>query len=288
MIDFWQQSAAELQLPPATVACVVRAAAQYELPPGLVLSVMKVEGGVDGAVHRNSNGSYDYGLMQINSVWLPKLATMGITRDHLVHRTCDNVSVAAWIMRQNLDASDHFWKGVGNYHSRNARANQDYQRKIASAARQLPETWQWWNPKGWSMKNLVALLPWKNRAGQPGDTGPTPDGTVTAMLDAPTASADLASAPVGASIPVTSLRTTIAPVVPGAATPIPASATTVRPPDRSALQAVVFTEHPPVPATASAHPRLAWRHGPWSNPLAWGLFEGQTLTLGALASAGTP
>lgn len=275
MIDFWQQSAAELQLPPTTVACVVRAAAQYELPPGLVLSVMKVEGGVDGAVHRNSNGSYDYGLMQINSIWLPKLAAMGITRDRLVHRTCDNVSVAAWIMRQNLDASDQFWKGVGNYHSRNARANQAYQRKIATAARQLPEAWQWWNPKGWSLQNLVAQLPWKKRAKQP-DTPPLNDNAV-ALRSASHAS-PLASAPMGASEALASQRIALRSRI---ATFPPAPMATMRTAASASLQASVLVEPTSVPAVP---PRATWQQGPWSTPLTWSLYEGEALTLSTLAS----
>lgn len=271
MIDFWQQTAAELQLPPATVACVVRAAAQYDLPPGLVLSVMKVEGGVDGAVHRNSNGSYDYGLMQINSVWLPKLASMGFTREHLVHQACDNVSVASWILRQNLDASDHFWKGVGNYHSRNVRANQDYQRKIAAAARKLPEGWQWWNPNGWNLKTLAARLPW-NRDGSP---------ALPEVMEA-SATPDAAS---GATL-VKAGFTGVIKI--GAYTPIPARAITAQitvpvgaGASHTPLQGLAFTPSPSMPSGRAGASRLASAQpGAWSGAARWG--KGATMTLGSL------
>lgn len=46
-----------------------------------------------------TNGSDDYGLMQINSYWEPTLRRMGIPWDSLAD-PCTNVTVGAWVLSQ--------------------------------------------------------------------------------------------------------------------------------------------------------------------------------------------
>ncbi|WP_226019909.1 lytic transglycosylase domain-containing protein [Serratia symbiotica] len=58
--------------------------------------------GVIGLNKKNEKGiSEDVGLMQINSSWLPKLASMGITRKDLLENPFQNVFVGAWILAIN-------------------------------------------------------------------------------------------------------------------------------------------------------------------------------------------
>ena len=52
------------------LACMAGAAAFYHLPPRVLPSIQAVEGGAIGAVHLNSDGSQDLGLMQINTSWV--------------------------------------------------------------------------------------------------------------------------------------------------------------------------------------------------------------------------
>ena len=56
------------------LACMAAAAAFYHLPPRVLPSIQLVEGGRAGVVSRNSDGSEDLGLMQVNSIWIPALA----------------------------------------------------------------------------------------------------------------------------------------------------------------------------------------------------------------------
>lgn len=85
-------------IPPPT-ACIVQAEARYSVPANLIRSVLHAEGAGPGVINKNSNGSEDLGWMQINTLWLPKLARYGITRKTLLYNPCINVGVGAWILR---------------------------------------------------------------------------------------------------------------------------------------------------------------------------------------------
>ena len=55
-------------------ACMMLAAQTYSVPPAILVGIYKAEGGQVGQEVRNTNGSYDLGPMQINTVWMPELA----------------------------------------------------------------------------------------------------------------------------------------------------------------------------------------------------------------------
>lgn len=84
-----------------------------------------------GAVHRNTNGSVDYGVMQINSVHLTALARYGISKAMLME-ACTNIYVAAWHLRQKINKYGNTWTAVGAYHSEARKERDDYAMKIAS------------------------------------------------------------------------------------------------------------------------------------------------------------
>ena len=80
---------------PAYDRCFDQAGDFYTINADLLRAIARVEsGGNPAAVNRNTNGSEDVGLMQINSWWLPRLAAYGISRDHLLD-PCTNISVGA-------------------------------------------------------------------------------------------------------------------------------------------------------------------------------------------------
>ena len=68
------------------------------------------------AVNRNTNGSEDIGLMQINTSWLPTLARYGIRREHLFNG-CVSAYVGAWILASNVRRFGPNWKAVGAYNA---------------------------------------------------------------------------------------------------------------------------------------------------------------------------
>lgn len=75
---------------------------------------------------RNSNkdGSYDVGLMQINSRHFSRLATYGITEKKLLKEPCTSVMVGAWILAEFIQRMGYNWNAVGAY---NAGARSDRQ-----------------------------------------------------------------------------------------------------------------------------------------------------------------
>ncbi|MBF0872103.1 MAG: transglycosylase SLT domain-containing protein [Gluconobacter japonicus] len=115
--------------------CVTAAASRYHLPVILLQAVLKTENGKRGTISKNSNGSYDIGPAQINSIHLPELARLGISRDALLADDCLNVHVGAWILSRNIGASTpadsrKFWERVGNYNSATPIFNHAYQLRI--------------------------------------------------------------------------------------------------------------------------------------------------------------
>lgn len=125
------------------VACIEAAAAAHELPAGIILILLDVEGGRLGEVSGNRNQTVDIGPMQVNEIWLDKLASHWRASREQTYRAlrdefCANVEGGAWILRQALDqAGGDFWEGVGLYHSRNEPHKSNYLRKVYERARQL-------------------------------------------------------------------------------------------------------------------------------------------------------
>jgi hypothetical protein len=108
-------------------ACIQFAATRYAVPSPLLRAIIAVEGGHHGGRHKNSNDSVDYGLMQINSIWLPILEPYGYTPAILADNDCKNVLAGAYILRLSLNRSEHgFWWGVGHYHSWTPTLAHDY------------------------------------------------------------------------------------------------------------------------------------------------------------------
>ncbi len=125
------------------VACIEAAAAAHELPAGIILILLDVEGGRLGEVSGNRNQTVDIGPMQVNEIWLDKLAAHWRASREETYRAlrdefCANVEGGAWILRQALDqAGGDFWEGVGLYHSRNEPHKSSYLRKVYERARRL-------------------------------------------------------------------------------------------------------------------------------------------------------
>ena len=76
-------------------------AQKYSVNHFLLYSIAKTESNLNPvAIGRNSNGSYDIGLMQINSSWLPKLRQYGITEEHLLDPCVSLVSFPRFFVCQ--------------------------------------------------------------------------------------------------------------------------------------------------------------------------------------------
>jgi soluble lytic murein transglycosylase-like protein len=110
--------------------CINEAAIEYHVPAKLIISLLNVERGKNGAVEKNKNGTYDIGSMQINSSWLYDLKKHGITREDVQFNPCINVKVGAWILGKYIAGENDLMSGIGDYHSHTKRYNQDYSEKV--------------------------------------------------------------------------------------------------------------------------------------------------------------
>jgi hypothetical protein len=127
-----------LEIHGVPIECINQAAITYHVPATLILSVLAVENGRTGSALANQNGTFDYGPMQINSIWLSKIRQYGYTQHQLQYDPCVNVNVGTWILSQHIanDASS-LWRGVGDYHSHTAIFNHNYQIKVSEVYRLL-------------------------------------------------------------------------------------------------------------------------------------------------------
>src|SRR5579872_3162193 len=112
------------------IDCINRAAITYHVPATVILSVMEKENGRNGEANPNTNGTVDYGVMQINSIWLPKIAAYGYTKEDMQYNACKNVYVGAWILGRSIAEGKDIWLGIGNYHSHTPSHNQIYRNDI--------------------------------------------------------------------------------------------------------------------------------------------------------------
>jgi soluble lytic murein transglycosylase-like protein len=125
----------------ATAAMPARAdcfdeAAQYQKVNPLILRAIAWQESHNhpDAVHKNANGSIDYGVMQINSIHLPTLSQYGISRATLME-PCKNVYIAAWHLRQKMNKYGNTWAAVGAYHSETPTLRNQYAQQIADILR---------------------------------------------------------------------------------------------------------------------------------------------------------
>jgi hypothetical protein len=125
------------------LACMALVASIYHLPPRVLPSIQLVEGGKVGEVSHNVDGSDDYGVMQVNTLWLPALSTFtGLSRDavraRLIAWPCFNIAAAGAIVRTYLNETHgDLMLAIGNYHSHTPVLNQAYQAKVMKSATRL-------------------------------------------------------------------------------------------------------------------------------------------------------
>lgn len=125
------------------LACLAAAASLYQLPPRALVAVQAVEGGRVGMASRNTDGSEDLGLMQVNTRWLaPLSAATGLPpaalRARLVDDACFNLTVGAAILRIETNAArGDLAVALGHYHSHTPARAAAYQGRVLRAAERL-------------------------------------------------------------------------------------------------------------------------------------------------------
>lgn len=100
--------------------CWQQAEATYGVSADLLYAIARAESDLNPRAvnksHLERTGSYDIGLMQINSGHLPTLRSFGI-READLWVPCTSVMVGAWILAQLFDKHGATWNAVGAYNA---------------------------------------------------------------------------------------------------------------------------------------------------------------------------
>lgn len=109
--------------------CFFDAGKRYNVDPYLLASIAKVESNFNPyAVNRNRNGTFDLGIMQINSYWV---YYYGIPMDW-IKNPCYNIHFGAMVLRKCMDAHERDLKLAIDCYNRGSRAtgNSNYVIKV--------------------------------------------------------------------------------------------------------------------------------------------------------------
>ncbi|WP_419735401.1 transglycosylase SLT domain-containing protein [Pseudomonas sp. COR18] len=119
----------------APAFCWESAGRGHGIEPELLYAIAHVESGLrPQAMNHNPDGSRDIGLMQINSLHLPRLSEQGITEQRLLEEPCLSAWVGASILARLIDRHGYGWDAVGAYNAGSAEdrqaARERYARKV--------------------------------------------------------------------------------------------------------------------------------------------------------------
>ncbi len=110
--------------------CFNSAGNYYHVSPVLLKSIAIVESGLNqNAVNYDSDGTYDMGIMQVNSSWKK---TIGNLRwDAAKRNVCYNIFVGAWILSKCVRRFGYNWQAVSCYNAgERGRANNKYAKQV--------------------------------------------------------------------------------------------------------------------------------------------------------------
>lgn len=118
-----------LLLPSAALAfCFEDAGNTYRLNPRLLKNIASLESGMNpAAVHRNRDGSLDFGLMQVNSFWIN---ATHLDKERLVRDPCYNTLAGARILRDCIDRLGYTWEAIGCYNATSGDKRRSYAWKV--------------------------------------------------------------------------------------------------------------------------------------------------------------
>ena len=127
--------------------CFEEAGEQYGINPRILRAIAKVESNFNPrAINWNTNGTYDFGVMQINSIWA---ATLGRERWDTLGDPCTNVKTGAQILSGCMKKYGYSWQAIGCYHSQTPDKRDRYAvtvfkqlQRIDREEKQLKETFQ--------------------------------------------------------------------------------------------------------------------------------------------------
>lgn len=108
----------------AHATCWNRAGERYKIDPLLLKAIAWKEsrGQANAVGPKLKDGNRALGMMQINTIHLPKLAEYGISKEHLF-KPCTSQEVGAWVLSSCIRQFGNTWKAVGCYYTGAASKN---------------------------------------------------------------------------------------------------------------------------------------------------------------------
>jgi soluble lytic murein transglycosylase-like protein len=117
--------------------CFEHASQRFGVPASLLKAIaLQESSGRANAINRNPNGTFDMGLMQINSTWFPTLARHGIQPQHLWD-PCVSTLVGAWILANNFARLGYNTQGLGAYNAASPHKRERYARQVLGRLTQV-------------------------------------------------------------------------------------------------------------------------------------------------------
>jgi len=93
--------------------CFDEASRMYQISPEILKAIARVESNMKAdAINFNKNGSFDYGVMQINSSWYYEL---GEDRWMALADPCVNVKTGAMILSRCFKKYGYNWRAIDCY-----------------------------------------------------------------------------------------------------------------------------------------------------------------------------
>jgi soluble lytic murein transglycosylase-like protein len=108
--------------------CFDEAGAMYAIHPDILRAIAKVESNYQvRAINWNRNGTYDFGVMQINSNWAYAL---GMERWKTLGDSCSNIKTGAMILSGCMKKYGYTWDAIGCYNSQTPDKRDKYARMV--------------------------------------------------------------------------------------------------------------------------------------------------------------
>lgn len=111
-------------------ACFKAASQKHGVPLKILLAVSFTESSFN---HRsrnsNRNGTQDYGLMQINSIWAPHAKKMGYSWNQIKSNPCTNIMFGSRILKDNRKRLGNWKSAIGAYNAGFAKTAKAKQRR---------------------------------------------------------------------------------------------------------------------------------------------------------------
>ena len=118
--------------------CFDEAGVAYGINPQILRAIAKVESNFNPrAVNWNKNGTYDFGIMQINSSWGYSLG-----RDwwNTLGDPCSNIKGGAMILADCMKKYGYSWEAIGCYNSQTPSRRNQYALTIFKQLQEIQKT----------------------------------------------------------------------------------------------------------------------------------------------------